>query len=360
MSHVNGSYYPTRWDDWETQRPEELGLDSAMVDEAIQYASEHETPFARDLARRIATSVAGKKCDDGEVLGPTRPRGGVNGLVLKDGYIVAEWGETRRVDMTFSVSKSYLSTCTGLAIDEGLIRDVHDPVALYMKEGHFDSPHNSKIKWHHLLQQTNEWEGTLWDKHYSAGNTDDVLLEPKEPGTYYEYNDVRVNLTALSLLNVWRRPLPQVLKERIMDHIGASSTWRWHGYRNSWVTMDGLKMNSVSGGGHWGGGMHICSRDQALFGLLFLRRGKWRDRQLISERWIDMATTPGDVNPKYGYMWWMNHERWPSGPESAFSAIGAGGNYIWCDPEHDLVIVTRWIDPIEIDGVVERVLSGLT
>ncbi len=359
MNTVSGSYYPNKWDDWETRRPEELGLDPAMVDEAIHYASDHETPFAKDLARRIATSVAGKKCDDGEVLGPTRPRGGVNGLVLKDGYIVAEWGETRRVDMTFSVTKSYLSTCVGLALDDGLIKDVHDPVGLYMKEGHFDSPHNSKITWHHLLQQTNEWDGTLWDKHYSAGNTDDILLEPKEPGTYYEYNDVRVNLTALSLLNVWRRPLPQVLKERIMDPIGASSTWRWHGYRNSWVTMDGLRVQSVSGGGHWGGGMHICSRDQALFGLLFLRRGRWRDRQLISERWIDMATTPGEVNPKYGYMWWMNHERWPSGPASAFSAIGAGGNYVWCDPEHDLVIVTRWIDPPEIDGVVERVLSGL-
>jgi len=179
VSLVDGKYYPTNWDDWETRRPEELGLDSAMIDEAIKYASDHETPFARDLARRIATSVAGKKCDDGEVLGPTRPRGGVNGLVLKDGYIVVEWGETRRVDMTFSVTKSYLSTCAGLALDDGLIRDVHDPVGLYMKEGHFDSPHNSKITWHHLLQQTNEWNGTLWDKHYSAGNTDDVLSSPR-------------------------------------------------------------------------------------------------------------------------------------------------------------------------------------
>ncbi len=66
--------------------------------------------------------------------------------------------------------------------------------------------------------------------------------------------------------------------------------------------MDGLRVQSVSGGGHWGGGMHICSRDQALFGLLFLRRGRWRGRQLVSERWVEMATTPGDVNPVYGYM----------------------------------------------------------
>ena len=96
-----------------------------------------------------------------------------------------------------------------------------------------------------------------------------------EPGTFYEYNDVRVNLLALAALHVWRRPLPQVLRELVMDPIGASNTWRWNGYENSWVTIDGLRMQSVSGGGHWGGGMFISSRDHARFGLLFLRGGTW-------------------------------------------------------------------------------------
>ena len=74
------------------------------------------------------------------------------------------------------------------------------------------------------------------------------------PGTHWEYNDVRVNRLALSLLRVFRRPLPHVLKERIMDPIGASATWEWHGYENSYVDIDGTKMQSVSGGAHWGRG----------------------------------------------------------------------------------------------------------
>ena len=84
---------------------------------------------------------------------------------------------------------------------------------------------------------------------------------------------------ALAALQVWRRPLPDVLREEVMEPIGASSTWRWYGYENSWVEIDGKKVQSVSGGGHWGGGMFINAYDMARFGYLFLRNGKWKDRR---------------------------------------------------------------------------------
>ena len=113
-----------------------------------------------------------------------------------------------------------------------------------------------------------------------------------EPGTTYKYNDVRVNLLAYAALMVWRRPLPEVLKQYLMDPIGASNTWVWHGYDNSWVKIGGKRMQSVSGGAHWGGGMWISARDLARFGLLTLRRGKWKDRQILSEAWIAQALTP--------------------------------------------------------------------
>ncbi len=150
-------------------------MNPEMIEEAIIFTKEHVTPYPRDQGLRLATEMGAKACDDGMILGPTRPRGGVNGLILRHGYIVAEWGDTRRVDMTYSVTKSYLSTMAGLALDRGLIRDVHDPVREYVTDGQFDKPHNAKITWHHLLQQTNEWDGTLWDKHYSAGNPDYVI-----------------------------------------------------------------------------------------------------------------------------------------------------------------------------------------
>ena len=99
-----------------------------------------------------------------ETLGPVRPRGGPNGLLLRNGLVVAEWGDTTRVDMTFSVAKSYLSILAGLAWDRGLIGDPHERVRLRVDDGGFDPPHNDAITWHHLLQQTSEWEGVLWDK----------------------------------------------------------------------------------------------------------------------------------------------------------------------------------------------------
>ncbi len=354
-------------------------MNSERLENAVAFALQNETKMSRDITLDRAAKLRGLHCDDGKILGPVKNRGGVNGLVIRHGFIVAEWGDTQRVDMTFSATKSYLSTCVGLAWDDGLIQNIHEPVKKYVSD-YFDSPHNSKITWHHLLQQTNEWDGTLWEKHYSADAhtpDSDYVRDPVEVGTFYEYNDVRVNLTALSALHVWRRPLPQILRERIMDPIGASKTWRWYGYDNSWVTIDGLRMQSVSGGGHWGGGLQINSRDHARFGYLFLRRGRWKDKQLISEKWIDQATSPGDVNPVYGYMWWLNPEKTretemleklgphlgryfrglAGSPHSSFSARGAGGNWVWVDPENDLVVVTRWME--EPGQFIKKILDSI-
>jgi CubicO group peptidase (beta-lactamase class C family) len=166
-----------------------------------------------------------------------------------------------------------------------------------------------------------------------------------------------VNRTALALLAVWREPLPDVLKREVMDPIGASASWEWHGYDdNSVVNIDGLITESVSGGAHWGGGLWIGALDHARFGLLFLNRGKWGDRQIISERWIDMMTTPCALNDQYGYMWWLNtgHVRYGQhASASTFAASGAGGNCVVVDPEKNLVIVTRWCE--DVAGVVDLV-----
>jgi CubicO group peptidase (beta-lactamase class C family) len=353
-------YHPGPWDEWKAKRPEEVDMDSALLQEAIDYAVANETNAPKDPALVLPIAIGNEPFD--AIVGPVKERGSLNGIILRHGCIAAEWGDTRRVDMTFSVTKSYVSTVAGLAFDKGLIRDVHDPVRDYVHNGGFDSPHNAKITWHMLLNQTSEWEGTLWGKPDWADRWDGTMRQLHEPGTHWQYNDVRVNRLALALLQVWRRPLPQVLREHIMDPINASPTWRWHGYENSWVTIDGAKMQSVSGGGHWGGGMWISTRDHARFGYLFLRRGKWKDRQLLSEKWIDMATTPTDITPTYGYMNWepnTDKKLYPSAPESNFFAHGAGTNVIWVDPEHDLVSVVRWIEDGTIDGYIKRVLAAV-
>jgi CubicO group peptidase (beta-lactamase class C family) len=138
----------------EKRKPEELGMDSGLLQEAIDYALANEWGGPKDLKEAITQSFGREPY--GTIIGPTKSRGGAAGIVIKNGYIVAEWGDIKRVDMTFSVTKSSLSTMAGLAPDQGLIHDLHDPVQDYVQDGKFDSEHNSKITWHHLLQQTSD------------------------------------------------------------------------------------------------------------------------------------------------------------------------------------------------------------
>ena len=171
---------------------------------------------------------------------------------------------------------------------------------------------------------------------------------------------MRVNLLSFSLLNVFREPLPRVLKKYIMDEIGASTTWRWHGYKNSMVIMDGIKVQSVSGGGHFGGGLFINSQDHARFGLLFLREGVWNGRRLLSSEWIKLMTIPSENNPSYGYMWWLNRgeRRWKDLPENIYYGSGFGGNYVVIVPDYDIVIVARWIDSAKIGDLVRKIIES--
>jgi CubicO group peptidase (beta-lactamase class C family) len=356
-------YYPGS--DWVRKDAKSVGVNKKKLNEAVDYAKENEYSGARDLRIAILKSFAREPYH--EISGPVKERGGPAGLIIKDGYIIAEWGDAERVDMTFSVTKSYLSTVAGLASDQGLIA-VNDTVARYVWDGTFESSHNSKITWNHLLTQSSDWSGDLFDMQDWAdrpprkGGIDDwknrALLEP---GTNFEYNDVRVNLLAYSLLQVWRKPLPSVLKEHIMDPIGASTTWRWYGYDNSWVNVDGIKMQSVSGGGHSGGGVFINTKDHARFGLLFLRNGMWKDKQLISKEWVESVQVPSKANESYGYMWWLNkgNRKMEGVSESVYYAAGFGGNYIVIDQENQLVVVTRWLEPSKLGEFLRLLNSSL-
>jgi CubicO group peptidase (beta-lactamase class C family) len=360
-------YFPER-SAWAERRPEQAGMDPARLDAAIKFAVASENPATKDLAVDLATTFGGREPFDTPI-GPIQPRGALNGLIIRNGYVVAEWGESKRVDMTFSVTKSFLSTVVGIAWQKGLIHDVNDRVADYVPQsGLFDTPHNSKITWDHLLRQTSDWQGTLWGKPDWADRPEgqrpsDWPNRPlSEPGTRYKYNDVRVNVLALSALHVLRKPLPQVLREEVMDPIGASSTWRWHGYENSWIELDGQRMQSMTGGGHWGGGMFISARDMARFGYLFLRNGTWNDREIVSPKWIAMARSPGPANPNYGYMnWFLNTNRtFPNAPVSSVTFQGNGSNIIYIDWDNDLVVVVRWIQQRAFNEFIGQVLSAIT
>jgi CubicO group peptidase (beta-lactamase class C family) len=356
-------YYPDST--WQIKNPEEVNMNAVLLDSAVRFAIQNDSKTDYDL--RIANMKAYSREPAYRILGPMRERGKPAGLIIKNGYIVEQWGDVNRVDMTFSATKSYLSTVAGLALDARLIRNIDDKVANYVWDQTFEGEHNQKITWRHLLTQSSDWSGCLFDvcdwadRPPRTGGIDDWRARKlNEPGTVFKYNDVRVNLTAYALLQVWRKPLPVVLKEKIMDPIGASTTWRWYGYDNSFVNIDGLMVQSVSGGGHFGGGLFINTYDHARFGLLFARKGKWKSSQLISEQWVSSVSEPSFANKAYGLMWWTNADNHLGKlSRSVYAAEGFGGNFIVVDSEHDLVIVARWLEPAKIGEMVDLVLSAV-
>lgn len=353
-------YVPER-EAWARVAPVEAGFDSARLAAAVDWARANGEQSPADLRDALMASF-GPREPEYRILGPVGTRGAANGMILRGGRIVAEWGDTARPEMTFSVAKSTLSVAAGLAFDDGWLPDPDERVAMRVHGPWFEGAHNGAITWGHLLQQTSDWRGTLWGIHDWADRPegDDPANRPLQaPGTRYKYNDVRVNLLALALLELQREPAPQVFKRRVMDPIGASPGWRWVGYDTSWIALDGLQMQSVSGGGHFGGGMVINTRDLARFGLLMQRDGVWAGRRLLSSEWIARSLTPSPIKPDYGYLWWLNTGRAaiPAAPEGAFWAAGFGGNHVYIDRAHDLVIVTRWTP--DLAGVVTRVLAAL-
>jgi hypothetical protein len=378
------SYFPSA-DNWERKTLTSIRVDSNLIHQAIQYALTHETKYPKNLMLSQAMQFGKEPFSD--PIGPMANRGPAAGIIVYKGFIIAEWGDLHAVEMVNSVTKSMLSTVVGLAIQKGLIRSIEDKVYTYLPPIElvktpsteqnpiaqtsfiypFDSEHNQKINWNHLLRQTSDWEGVLWGKPDWADRPSDksdewTTRKRFEPGTVYKYNDTRVNALALAATAVWRKPLPEVLREQVMQPIGASNTWAWTGYKNAWIVLDGKMIQSVSGGGHFGGGLFINAYDMARFGLLTLRKGNWNGKQIIPEDWINQSLIPTTANTGYGFMnYFLNTDKkmYPSAPASAYAHIGNGTNAIYVDKENDIVAVIKWMDDKSIDGFLKLVLAAL-
>ena len=347
-------------------------MDSSKLEQAVQFAIEHETPWTREI-----TDKWGIHHEDpppwNRLLGPVHARGPVSGTIAVDGKTVTSWGEPDRPDLTFSIAKTYLALLAGVAHDRGLLPDVHEPVGRRVRGIGFDAGRNAGVTWEHLLQQTSEWEGTIFgvsdqaDRYrmlsFQGGRAQGRKGDARPlqaPGTFWEYNDVRINQLSLSLLHLFGRPVPEVFREAIMEPLGASSEWRWEGYDNSWVDLNGRKMQSVPGGTHWGGGVSIGSRDQARIGQLLLDDGRANGRQVVSAEWIRRMRTPCAIAPFYGYLTWLNHEQriFPKVPASSCFGIGAGTSFTWIEPERRMVLVVRWIDAEHANAFFGKVLEA--
>lgn len=342
------------------------------LQDAVQFSVDHETLWDRDV-----NGAWGVHRNDpppwNRLLGPVHSRGPVSGTVVVAGETLISWGEPRRADLTFSIAKTYLSLLAGVAHDRGLLPDVHEPVHVRVPGIGFDEGRNRDVTWEHMLQQTSEWEGTCFGvpdqaDHYRAvtfgkppGGIKGDLRPLQAPGTYWEYNDVRINQFSLALLHLFGRPLPEVFGEAIMQPVGAANEWNWVGYDNAWVEVGGRRVQSVPGGTHWGGGLSISAEDQARIGRMLLDGGRVGNTQVLSPEWIAHMQEPCAIAPYYGYLVWLNRGRkiFPSAPESSYFGIGAGSSFCWMEPERKMVVVVRWLNPEHADGFFGRVLQAV-
>jgi CubicO group peptidase (beta-lactamase class C family) len=327
------------------------GVDAPGLERAVRDQADRPVPGAEDMESYLAAAVS--DVSQREVVGPLLNGGGASGVVLRRGAVVASWGDPARTEMAFSATKSVLALVAGVAFDDGLLR-LDEPAWRSVSLPQLSGAHGQRITWRHLLDQTSQWEGELWGKPTAVdaqSTREGTESAGGPPGAGWAYNDVRVNLAALALTALLGRPLPEVLGVRVMEPIGASSSWSWHGYADSVANIKGRPVPVVSGGAHWGGGLWISALDLARIGHLTLRGGRWGAEQVISRQWVEEMWTSCRAKPNYGLSWWLNDDRtvWPAAPATGRYARGNGGAHLlWIDPARDLVISSRWGAEVEL------------
>ena len=222
-----GTYFPPAGN-WAKKAPAELGLDPVLLQQAVDYAKSRESNREMDFSdqERIFGTLLGSV---------PNIRAKTNGVVIYKGYVVAEFGDSTWVDPTYSVAKSMLASVMGIAVRDGLVTNLDEPVGAKVKDGGYDSPRNAQVTWKHHLQQVSEWEGNMFGKQdnfigkEAFGQGEMKPREQMRPGTHYEYNDVRINRFGLSLLRVFNKPVPDVFRagnhgpDRRVEHVALDS-----------------------------------------------------------------------------------------------------------------------------------------
>lgn len=357
------------------------------VSEALEEIRLHEPDLPRAMDGWLATTLASEPWP--HVMGPLLDRGAPNGVVWVGGREVGRWGDPGRREMAFSIAKSALGTVAGLAFDDGLLPDLDLPVVAQVPLTAFggdvygpgvpDDPMSARrITWRHLLTQTSEWRGTLFDIPWWADPQGKQAAGAPSvtPGTRFSYNDVRTNLCSLALTHLLGASNAASLGARVLEPLGVEPGWSWHGLDQMRTRVaSGEDVVVTTGGSHWGGGLWLTAEDLARYGQLHLDGGEWEGRRLLSAEWCRRMLVPTHARRAYGLMWWRNPAAgvpaddpgaaplgavagddafYPGAGIRGFAAHGTGEQIVWCDPDRDLVAVVRWV----VDAV--PVLAAIT
>jgi CubicO group peptidase (beta-lactamase class C family) len=302
-------------------------------------------------------------------------------IIVKDGKIIYEnyFNGMRRDEMArcFSITKSVLSILVGIAREDGHIKSVQDPVAFYIPT--YQKPDFNNIRIEHLLTMTS---GLYYRQHSSLNPfTEQVELYytpdrieflkkatiERAPGTFWNYNDTAVNLLGRVLEKATAKKGYRYLSEKLWEPLGME-------YEASW-SVDHL--NPQNRFAAYASGLNIVPRDLIKIGLLYMNKGKWHGKRIVSEEWVRRSTTltKGDnpllfgADPRWGpywnssykYLWWIPREH---GHDNVFVANGILGQYLYVSPNHGVVIVRTgngWGDfgPwLELLGNLARIARG--
>lgn len=335
--------------DWQEASPESQGVDAAKLHAALRYLAEH--------TGRDGTKEA---------------------VIVRRGRLIWKGENIDKVHGVWSMTKSFTSTALGLLLDGG--KCTLDTLAKdYLPDM---APAYPKVTLRHFTTMTSGYwaVGDEPQGNYIHGPSKTPFVPgPKPlfspPGSKFAYWDSAMNQFANVLTRIAGEPLKALFKRRIADPIGMNpKKWDWKDFGK----VGGLVVNG--GAGNKGRGIYISAREAARFGHLFLNRGKWKERQLISAAWVDAATRPqvpaalplgkpecGPNGPgTYGYNWWVNgtgpdgKRKWPGAPAGTFVAAGFNNNQCFVIPEWQMVVVRLGLDGSAKDGIWNGFFAGLT
>ena len=306
---------------WEFDAPEHHGMDSAVL----------------------------------EAMHAALPGSGVHSVVTAmDGVIIDEYYEDGYdADTLFpihSASKSFTSALIGIAIDEGYIDSIDDPISKYLPQVlEQEDTRKQQITLRHLLTQTSGLEWYEWGSGYSnwaefrsADNWVDYILGRNliyEPGTVFNYSTGNTHLLSAILEAATGVGQEEYCRTHLFDPMGITE---YHWNTDPQGIVDG------------GNGLEISARDAAKFGQLFLNGGVWNGQQLVPADWVAESTSAknsgaGDATGSYGYQWWMRSFTpgyygtytllYPSASYDMYFAFGHGGQFIHVIPDLNMVCV---------------------
>ncbi len=265
-------------------------------------------------------------------------------LVVQDGVVRHEWYSARsgpsQLRTSFSSVKSVVSTLMGLAIADGAVGSLDDPVTRYVPELLDEDPRFADITVRHLLTMSSglryverplPWSDdaqTYYGTDLRATARGAEIVGP--PGRTFHYNNYNLLLEGLVLERATGRSVSDYLSERLWRPMGAEADASWS------LDSDGSGFEKMESG------LNAVARDYARFGLLFARGGRADGRQVVPEAWVRQATSPqaaGGPADFYALHWWTRAGRGTPLPAGHALAQGNLGQLVYVAPDRDLVIV---------------------